>query len=53
MLLEEPAKAKELGNGARETALRKFNIKRFAVDWLQTFKAVNEQKKNISNPVIV
>ena len=42
MLLQDHEKAKELGNGAKETALRKFNIKRFTEDWLQTFSTVNE-----------
>jgi glycosyltransferase involved in cell wall biosynthesis len=52
MLLEDPEKAKELGKGAKETALQKFNIKRFTEDWLQTFTTVNEQKKHISNTVM-
>jgi hypothetical protein len=58
MLLDDAEKAKELGQGARKTALRKFNIKRFTNDWLETFKKVNtrlndvagkEQKRRISN----
>jgi glycosyltransferase involved in cell wall biosynthesis len=52
MLLEDPAKAKELGEGAKATALEKFNIKRFKEDWLQTFTTVNEQKKRISKQVM-
>ncbi|MGN6196245.1 MAG: glycosyltransferase family 4 protein [Ginsengibacter sp.] len=52
MLLEDPAKAKELGEGAKATALEKFNIKRFTEDWLQTFTTVNEQKKRISKQVM-
>lgn len=53
MLLEDYQKAKELGKGAKETALQKFNIKRFTEDWLQTFTTVNEQKKRISKQVTV
>lgn len=52
MLLEDRAKAKELGEGAKATALEKFNIKRFTEDWLQTFTTVNEQKKRISKHVM-
>lgn len=49
MLLEDPGKAKQLGQGAKETADRKFNIERFSRDWLQTFKtfsAKNEWKSS-------
>jgi len=42
MLLQDHEKAKELGKGAKETVLQKFNIKRFTEDWLQTFSTVNE-----------
>ena len=45
MLLEDHQKAIELGKGAKETALQKFNIKRFTQDWLQAFKTVTEEKK--------
>lgn len=40
MLLENPAKAKELGRGAQQTANERFNIERFKKDWLQTFQKV-------------
>lgn len=40
MLLENPAKARELGQGAQQTANEKFNIERFKKDWLQTFQQV-------------
>jgi len=45
MLLEDHQKAIELGKGAKETALQKFNIQRFTQDWLQAFKTVTEEKK--------
>ena len=53
MLLEDHQKAKELGKGAKETALEKFSIKRFTEDWLQTFTTAYEQKKRISDQVMV
>jgi glycosyltransferase involved in cell wall biosynthesis len=45
MLLQDKNKAKELGKGARQTALERFNINRFTEDWLNTFLSVNKQKK--------
>ncbi len=53
MLLQDKEKAKELGEGARQTALKRFNIDRFTTDWLNTFESVNEQKKDISKPLMV
>jgi len=44
LLLKDPDKAKELGKGAKETALEKFNIQRFSADWLQTFQTVIKEK---------
>ena len=52
MLLNDREKAKELGEGAKETAQEKFNIARFKKDWLETFIAVNKQKNNFSNQFI-
>ena len=52
MLLNEREKAKELGEGAKETAQSKFNIERFKKDWLETFIAVNKQKNSFSNQFI-
>jgi glycosyltransferase involved in cell wall biosynthesis len=52
MLLNDREKAKELGEGAKETAGRKFNIERFKNDWLETFIAVNKQKNSFSNQLI-
>jgi glycosyltransferase involved in cell wall biosynthesis len=37
MLLLNPGKAMELGYGAKETALEKFNIERFKKEWMETF----------------
>ncbi len=39
-LLAEPHEARRLGQGAREYALRRFNIQRFVADWDQTFAYV-------------
>ncbi len=52
MLLNDREKAKELGEGAKETAFEKFNIERFKKDWLETFVAVNQQKSHFSNQLI-
>jgi hypothetical protein len=50
ILLEDREKAKELGRGAKETALQKFNIQRFTEDWLQTFRtAVKEKSRENKN----
>jgi len=51
LLLQDPEKAKELGKGAKETAIVRFNIERFTEDWLQTFENVilekNQEKQEI------
>lgn len=39
-LLDDPETARKWGQGARETALERFNIGRFAKDWLNTFQSV-------------
>ncbi|KMQ80195.1 Glycosyltransferase [Candidatus Burkholderia pumila] len=39
-LLDYPAEAKRLGEGARRTALERFNIERFARDWDETLRYV-------------
>nr|WP_221276922.1 glycosyltransferase [Deinobacterium chartae] len=39
-LLEDPALAARLGAGAREVALERFSIERFAHDWLEAFAEV-------------
>jgi glycosyltransferase involved in cell wall biosynthesis len=49
MLLENPEKAMQLGQGAKETADKKFNIDRFSRDWLETFKSVSAKKELKSN----
>jgi glycosyltransferase involved in cell wall biosynthesis len=53
MLLNDREKAKELGQGARETALEKFNIERFKRDWLETFSSVKEQTRSVRNQLII
>lgn len=52
MLLNDREKAKELGEGAKETAQERFNIERFKKDWLETLIAVNKQKNSFSNQLI-
>ncbi|MGN6603309.1 MAG: glycosyltransferase [Ginsengibacter sp.] len=52
-LLQDKLKAKELGNGARQTALNRFNMDRFTNEWLSTFETVSNQKKEILNPIMV
>jgi glycosyltransferase involved in cell wall biosynthesis len=39
-LLDDPAEARRLGEGARRAALERFNIERFARDWDETFREV-------------
>jgi len=53
VLLQDKEKAKELGEGARKTALKRFNMTRFTKEWLDTFSTANQQKKNISKPLLV
>ncbi len=52
MLLNNKEKANELGQGAKQTALEKFNIERFKNDWLETFNSVNKEKTRIPNQLI-
>jgi hypothetical protein len=44
LLLENPAKAHELGRGAKQAAMEKFNIQRFTKDWIDTFEEVVKTK---------
>jgi glycosyltransferase involved in cell wall biosynthesis len=47
MLLNDPIKAYELGKGAKAVAEKRFNIQRFAQDWLSTFQhLVQNQTSN-------
>lgn len=39
-LLRDPAEAARLGEGARRTALERFNIHRFVADWMDTLRSV-------------
>jgi glycosyltransferase involved in cell wall biosynthesis len=49
-LLRDPPLARKWGEAARETALKRFNIARFAADWEEVFeKAVLTKKKIIQN----
>jgi glycosyltransferase involved in cell wall biosynthesis len=40
LLLNDPDLAMQMGKAARETALKRFNIRRFTSDWEQLFHAV-------------
>lgn len=40
LLLNDPGEAEKLSQGARETALNKFNIERFKKDWLHLFQSM-------------
>jgi glycosyltransferase involved in cell wall biosynthesis len=42
-LLRDPAEARRLGEGARQLALSRFNIQRFADDWTRAFQDVAGQ----------
>ena len=44
VLIHDHEMAKELGKGARDTALVKFNINRFTRDWLATFEMMVKVK---------
>lgn len=44
LLLQDQDQARELGKGAREAALVKFNINRFTQEWLQTFEMMVKAK---------
>ena len=48
MLLDNPEKAMELGQGAKQTANERFNIERFKQDWLNTleFEVKRASSKN-------
>lgn len=45
-LLDKPEIAQRWSQGARETALEKFNIARFTEDWLHTFQSVVHKQKS-------
>ncbi len=46
-LLRDPAEARRLGEGARRTALDRFNIERFARDWDDAFEFVASKKSDL------
>ncbi len=46
-LLRDPAEARRLGEGARRTALDRFNIERFARDWDDAFEFVAGKKSDL------
>jgi glycosyltransferase involved in cell wall biosynthesis len=45
-LLDDPAEARRLGEGARRTAEERFNIARFARDWDAAFRLVTNTNMN-------
>lgn len=47
LLLRDPAHARDLGLGAREAARRKFDIQRFAADWLDTFQSMTTPVRQV------
>jgi glycosyltransferase involved in cell wall biosynthesis len=49
MLLDNPAKAMELGKGAQQTANERFNIERFKQDWITTFEAMAKRSSENIN----
>lgn len=51
-LLADPGLAKEWGCAARETALRRFNIKRFTADWDVLFASVVKEKSHLRSTMI-
>lgn len=52
-LTGSPALARSLGERARESALRRFGIRRFIDDWLQVFAAVTGQRLVASAHVLL
>lgn len=52
LLLTDWELAKKLGDGAKETANEKFNIRRFTDEWLQTFQAVINNRTFMANQLI-
>jgi glycosyltransferase involved in cell wall biosynthesis len=49
LLLEDAELAREIGQNGRETAMARFNIKRFTNDWEQLFEEVIDKKNNSLN----
>lgn len=48
-LLDQPLKARRLGEIARETAVSRFQLERFRDDWERLFKQVIQQKETIAS----
>lgn len=51
-LIADPDEAARLGEGARVCALERFNIERFATDWLTTFEEVASRRSHPSSASI-
>jgi hypothetical protein len=52
-LLDNPEKAKRLGQGAMQTANEKFNIERFKKDWITTFGTMAQRHITSNNALKV
>jgi hypothetical protein len=52
-LLDNPEKAKRLGQGAMQTANEKFNIERFKKDWITTFETMAQRHITSNNALKV
>ncbi|MFN3403071.1 MAG: glycosyltransferase family 4 protein [Cytophagaceae bacterium] len=50
-LIENPEKAFQLSKGARETAIKKFNIKRFTDEWLEIFRMKTGKENSLMREV--
>jgi glycosyltransferase involved in cell wall biosynthesis len=46
-LLDDPAEARRLGEGARRQALERFNIYRYASDWDEAFTEVTGSARKV------
>jgi hypothetical protein len=51
-LLADPAEARRLGEGARRTALARFNIERFVHDWCAAFALVTGTPYDGADPTV-
>jgi glycosyltransferase involved in cell wall biosynthesis len=52
-LLDNPEKAKQLGQGAMQTANERFNIERFKKDWITTFETMAQRQIPSNNALKV
>lgn len=50
LLITHAEKARQMGKNARKSAWKNFNIDRFSMDWMSTFRQVIEQAKRRKEP---